>query len=512
MKKLLFAAITIILIVFIGIMVINKTNKNNKLEEQDIKKELTWEIVDETSGLTCTDALEKIYEDENFIYSFPNGCYANNVFVKYSDGTKYTIGEVIKTNKLTIAELIEKGAKIYKNDKQIEKPESIEPEIKEPKPTNNTEISGPIVEKYKHDIVINNHNVNYKSNVDDEEELNEFLREFYDRYFQMLETLEYSDISDMFDNEENAYVYKTALEILIENRKRNKNDLSISNYKYELTIQDYKKNGNEISFQALENCSYNFGFIKQYTSSVYNIKNNFKLIKKDGKYKIKSYDKVQDFYVMVTQLYKSTTNYKSALDKIKNDYLDKFKSMDEKFDKMKNDYLNGNYQPKKCDHGYDRTAAYNYATKWVGRRNEDNWKSHGGANCANFVSQVMNTGGIPMDNKGNAKWYSNNKGKSETYSWINVSGITDYFKDNSGYGLCGKYDENIYLGEPGDMASVGPKNDHKHVIIVIGQIKNENGEVIDLLVASNTVDLIYFPLSAYPYPYKVLSKVYGYND
>ena len=245
-----------------------------------------------------------------------------------------------------------------------------------------------------------------------------------------------------------------------------------------------------------------------------NIKNNFKLIKQDGKYKIKSYDKVQDFYVMVSQLYKSTSDYKTSLDKIKSDYLKKFETSEQNFSKMKSDYLNGNYQVKKCDHEYNRTLSYEYATKWVGRRNDSEFKSHGGSNCVNYASQVMYAGGIPLDSKGNsnAQWYSKNKGKSETYSWINVDGIANYFINNSGYGLCGKYDENIYLGEPGDLMIVGPKNNRKHAITVISQIKDSNGKVIDLLVSSNTVDLIYFPLSAYAYPYKSLLKVYGYND
>lgn len=369
-----------------------------------------------------------------------------------------------------------------------------------------------IEEKYVHDIVINDKQINYKSKVEDEKELNEFLKDFFERYYNMMETLEYKDISDMFVNEENAYIYKTALDLLIENRKRNEFDLSLSNVKYELTIQDYKKNGDTISFMALENCSYNFSFIKQYTSSVYNIKNEFKLVKQNGKYKISSYNKVQDFYVMVSQVYTSNSNYKTALDSIKNDYLSKFKTNEEKNIKMKTDYLNNNYTKKTCDHEYNRKASYEYAINYVGRRNDSKWESHGGANCVNYSSQVLNAGGIPMDESGNSKWYNYNKGKSETYSWINVDGIANYFKSNSGYGLCGKYDENLYLGEPGDLIIVGPKSDRKHAIVVIGQIKDRDGKVIDLLVSSNTVDLIYFPLSAYAYPYKTLLKVYGYND
>lgn len=367
-----------------------------------------------------------------------------------------------------------------------------------------------IDEKYSHDIVINDKQINYKMGVDDKETLNKFLHQFFERYYNIMETLEYKDISDMFVSNKDAYIYKTALDLLIENRKRSKYDLSISNVKYELTVDNYSNDGNIISFTVRENCSYNFNFIKQYTSSVYNIKNEFKLVKIGNEYKISNYNKVQDFYVMISMYYDGDDNYKSSLDKIKNDYLESFKAQEERFKTMENNYLNNNYEIKKCDNEYNRKASYEYAINWVGRRNSK-WNSHGDANCVNYVSQVMNAGGIPMDDTGNdnSKWYS--KG-NETYSWINVGGIRSYFKENTGFGLCGKYDENIYLGEIGDVILVGPKNDSKHAITVIGQIKDSNGKVIDLLVSSNTVDLIYFPLKAYAYPYKTLLKVYGYNN
>lgn len=490
--KIIIVFLLVFVLIFAGKIVVDKINK------KEIKEDLSWKVINNTSGMVCTQALVKIYEDEKYTYSLPNGCYIDNYFIEFN-GKKYTIKEVLENNIIKIEDLINNGVPLYKNEKEIKKEEVIDISL-----------------KYSHDITINNKKINYENNMEDEE-LNSFLIDFFDRYFNVMEKLEYIDMSDLFDNEENAYIYKTALDILIENRKRNKNDLSISNPKYELTIQDYKKNGDQISFRALENCSYNFNFIKQYTSSVYNIKNNFTLIKKDGKYKIKSYEKVQDFYVMVSNVYTSSKDYKSSLDKIKNDYLKKFDTTEQNFNKMLQDYLNDNYEIKKCDHEYNREDAYNYATKWVGRRNDSKWESHGGSNCVNFASQVMNAGGIPMDEKSvnkesTDKWYNYNKGKSETYSWINVDGIANYFKSNSGYGLCGKYGENIYLGQPGDLMTVGYKNDRKHAIVVIGSIKDENGKVVDLLVSSNTVDLIYYPLSAYAYPYKTLLKIYGYND
>lgn len=373
--------------------------------------------------------------------------------------------------------------------------------------------------KYKHDIIINNGNINYTDEIgSDKEEINAFLKEFFDRYYDIISTLEYKDISDMFENDENMYIYKTALDLLLENRKNNPNDLTLSNVKYELNVQNFSKTNNEVAFKVLENCSYNFEFIKRYTTSVYNIENEFKLVKINGKYKVRSYKKVQDFYVMITDLYNHTADYKAALDKIKSDYLKKFETENNKLNTMKENYLNNNYTLLTCDHEFNRSNAYDYATKWVGRRNTDSWYTYG-SNCVNFVSQVMYAGGIPMDYYGNAqwKWYSATRNTANTpsgfvYEWTYVPSISNYFKTNTGFGLCGKYDENIYLGDIGDVVAVGTIGPTRHVVSVIGQIKDENGKVIDLLVSSNTVDLIYFPLSAYAYPYRTLMKVYGYND
>lgn len=344
------------------------------------------------------------------------------------------------------------------------------------------------------------------------------LRYFFERYYRILSNLEYEDVSDMFSNKEYAYIYKTALEVLIENRKMNSLDLSLSDVKYELTVKNYSKSGEKISFKVLENCSYHFAIAKEYPTAVYNIENNFTLVKVDGEYKISYYKKVQDFYVMITDVYSSTSNYEAALNKIKSNYLAKFESQNKTIATMKTNYLSGNIETKTCNHEYNRENAYKYAVTWVGRRNTAKWHTYS-ANCVNFVSQVMYAGGIPMDHTGSYqwKWYSTTKNTANTasgfvYSWTYVPSIVSYFKYNTGYGLCGKYNENLYLGDVGDVIVVGTTGPTRHVITVIGQIKDEDGNVIDLLVNSNTVDLEFFPLSAYAYPYKILMKVYGWND
>ena len=410
---------------------------------------------------------------------------------------------------LKIPEKVEKPEKV---DEKKEDEKKEEPIVEEPKKEETV--------KLPTKASITDKKISFDSSFknDDKDSIKEFLKEFFERYYDIIADLQYKDISDMFVNQENAYIYKTALELLIENRKQSALDLTLNNVKYELSVKNYKNSDNKISFTVLENCSYNFASTKAYPTAVYNIENKFELVKEDDKYKINSFNKVQDFYVMITDIYKKSDNYEESLNKIKANYLKTFETENKKIMTMRTNYLNGNYQTLKCDHGFNREKAYEYAITWVGRRNTSKWHTYS-ANCVNFVSQVMYAGGIPMDHFGKEqwKWYSTKKNTANTatgfvYSWTYVPSIVSYFKNNTGFGLCGKYNENIYLGDKGDVVVVGTTGPTRHVVSVIGQVKNEKGEVVDLLVNSNTVDLEYFPLSAYAYPYKILMKVYGWNN
>jgi len=361
-------------------------------------------------------------------------------------------------------------------------------------------------------------NITSNINISENKDLEAFFKTFFDSYYKSLADLELTDTTYMFSNLENAKVYKTALELLITTRKEKDHDLKINDIIYTLTVDKYKEENNKITIVLYENCQYKFNFIKDVESKIYNIKNTFTLVKDENSYKIDYYNKVQDFYVMITDYYKigSQGNYEEKIDQIKENYLEVFKTENAKILDMQTNYLNNNYTKLTCDHAYDRESAYNYATNWVGKRNP-RWARFG-ANCVNYVSQVMYNGGIPMDYYGDYQWKfydshknDNNTASGFTYSWTWVPALTNYFKYNKGYGLCGKYNENLYLGEKGDVVVVGTKGADRHVITVIDQVK-EDGKVIDLLVNSNTVDLENFPLSAYAYPYKVLLKVYGWNE
>ena len=106
-KKILILIITSIIIVFGIIYFVFFHNK----------KELTWEVEIESNNETCIQVIQKVYEDENYVYNVSNPCYADRVYVVYSDGKKYKMMEALSKGKVTPNELIAKGVSIFKDKK-----------------------------------------------------------------------------------------------------------------------------------------------------------------------------------------------------------------------------------------------------------------------------------------------------------------------------------------------------------------------------------------------------------
>ena len=72
------------------------------------------QIIDATYN--CAQTVEKIYEDDKYIYSFP--CMkSSSVYVKFENGNKMLVIDALESKKVTIDELIDAGLKVYKEEK-----------------------------------------------------------------------------------------------------------------------------------------------------------------------------------------------------------------------------------------------------------------------------------------------------------------------------------------------------------------------------------------------------------
>ncbi len=367
---------------------------------------------------------------------------------------------------------------------------------------------------------------NFTKTVDSK--LEEVLINYMDLYFKTMSTLEEIDMTSLFkekDSEE-AMLHQTAISLLVNVRKLEKNDMRIHNPKYDIIYKKMTTDGNKITITFLENDYLHFEFMKNIESKVYNIENTITFEKIEEDYKIISVRKIQDFYVMITNKY-TTGNTKEIakqkLDTLKKNHIEDYQKQLDILNTKRQNYLEGKDKPTKtCDHGYDREKALTYANKYITTRNPD-WYAYDlvGGNCQNYASQILYAGGIPMDTVGSTelqwKHYSStldvsNNASGRSNSWTTVSFFYNYAKNNTGFGLCSVVDANPFYGEAGDVGQVGYGNGYSHTVIVVGSIKDENGKVVDLLLNSNTVTLENYPLSGYIYPNKRIIKVMGWND
>lgn len=387
-------------------------------------------------------------------------------------------------------------------------------------PNIDTPTEEPSKEEDKPDEVGTNYlnDVKYTVNVD--KEIEDVIVEFLNVYYNSIKELKENDMTYLFKDStsEQALINQTALSLLIETRKLKPNDLSLDKAKYDLNFTEVTTNGNTVNVTVLENNYLNFEFMKEIESKIYNIENEFTLEKVNGQYKITKYNKVQDFFVMITDLYSSGGENK--LDQIKQDYLNLINDKLEKDREDYNDFLNGTGITRKtCDHEYNREEALKQ-TVWVNKRDPE-WIKFD-SNCQNFVSQVLYSGGIPMDYTGSASQYlqwkmydgsynENEVNQGYVYTWTYVPYFREYALNNTGYGLCADVDVNLYYAEAGDVIHVGTTGPTRHALVVIGDYKVD-GKTVDILVNSNTVDLENYPISAYSYPYVSLIKVYGWNE
>lgn len=361
-----------------------------------------------------------------------------------------------------------------------------------------------------------------------DKDIEKLVINYMDKYFKSMTTLKEVDMKNLFssDSYEEYYINKTAISTLIEIRKLERNDMKISKASYDIIYKKIEKQDDKITLTFLENDYLHFNFMKNIESKVYGIENTITVKKINGSYKILSYRKIQDYYIMITEKYKIGKNKKDVikeLDDIKEKHTEDYKKQLKIIKSQKKKFEQGKNKPiKKCDHSYNRKKALDYAKKYVVDRNPkwDRYDGVGG-NCQNFASQTLYNGGIPMDIYGDAesqwKHYGSeinekNSRVGRSSSWTTAPYFYKYAKNNKGFGLCSLVDINPFYAEPGDIGQVGFDEYYRHSVIIIGYIKDKNNKITDLLINSNSTNLENYPLSGYVYPYKRIIKIFGWND
>ncbi len=179
---------------------------------------------------------------------------------------------------------------------------------------------------------------------------------------------------------------------------------------------------------------------------------------------------------------------------------------------------------KTAKHKYDRDKAVAYSYKWIDGekviRNPaySDYAVYGG-NCQNYVSQALFASGIPMDWSGDQqwKWFDDEGDLSESPtgrsgSWSGTEYFYEYCNKNTGKGLVAETNGNIFSAQPGDVIQYVVDGWAHHSVIVTKVIYDDDGNVVDLLINSNTTDRVDYPMSAYGYTDIRLIRIIGYND
>lgn len=179
---------------------------------------------------------------------------------------------------------------------------------------------------------------------------------------------------------------------------------------------------------------------------------------------------------------------------------------------------------KTAKHKYDRDKAVAYSYKWVDGekviRNPaySDYAVYGG-NCQNYVSQALFASGIPMDWSGDQqwKWFDDEGDLSESPtgrsgSWSGTEYFYEYCNKNTGKGIVAETDGNIFSAQPGDVIQYVVDGWAHHSVIVTKVIYDDDSNVVDLLINSNTTDRVDYPMSAYGYTDIRLIRIIGYND
>lgn len=342
---------------------------------------------------------------------------------------------------------------------------------------------------------------------------------YLDLYTESLINLESKDVSSLFTspNGIEAYLVNTIIDFKVKHDKMQKNDMSLSEASYDIEYTNVSIEGNRIKIKFLENDYYKFKFMNN-ISKVFDVETTIMLRKESGKYTIDYIRTGRDHYVMFTDIIDTDKDRKSDIDKLKAKYLSWIQDEANENARLLEEVNKKDYQPKSCDHEYDRDLATTYAMKYSDRRNSNYYDySNDGGNCANYASQVIYAGGIPMDIVGNYEWKyygkeldTSNTKNGRSNSWTSTNYFYEYAKNNSGYGMCADTDINIFYALGGDVIQVG-YDGFTHTAVVLNKIV-KNDKIIDISINSNTVGLENYPLLAYTYQNKRLIKILGYND
>lgn len=350
------------------------------------------------------------------------------------------------------------------------------------------------------------------------------LHSYAQRYADTLYYVQPQRISQLYaDTQSQEYqVNKTALDILASIRGMRDIDLTLEYAEVEYTIDKVEKKGSTVTVHLKENNTQKFRHLEEPSYSA-NLYHKFTLMEQNDSWKIKKHYHEEDFYLLAIEGWQDATGADNA-EKGENAFALIIADAKENLADI-SQFQQGTYYTNLnvADTSYDRQRAVDYAQQWWNERNYNGrylaYDDFGG-NCQNFASQCLYAGGIRMDNTGTIdnqwKFYSEVLNSKQTasgrsYSWTGVDMFYSYAVASYKSGLVSLTDIDYRYAEKGDIIHVGAYYQWRHALLITDVIKNEDGSVKEIIVASNTADRWNYPLSAYIYTAPRLIHILGQN-
>jgi len=384
------------------------------------------------------------------------------------------------------------------------------------------------------EIIFTNHNEYSSFGIPDE--VNELIKSYFTIYFKALGSYIDLTVDEIFSPD--AQYQSNIVNAMISYQNGIRLDMDIDMKYKEANVGvkyiSYTPTDKGYDVYLVQNDYMNYNFIPDVTSYTSDIEHHFIVNNVDGKYLISEHREITGTYDLIVKGFNKYTEELEDYDTaeifsiVKDWYfgttdreLSKILIQRDEYNASPDDYITS----ISADNIYDREAALKYSYKWAGKteavRNLTEYGMYDlyGGNCNNFTSQCLFAGGIPMDLQGvQWKWYSEGVNEfggkyGRSPSWAECDYFYNYCITNEGYGLVTDTDCNLYSGKPGDLIQyLVDETDAVHTVIITKVIYDEDGNVIDYLINSNTIDKVDCPMSAYGYTNFRLIKIIGWNN
>jgi len=390
-----------------------------------------------------------------------------------------------------------------------------------------TETSAPVIETVAavyNPLPMGTGSLVYAENIDRlDAQKEEKILDFMHLYYASLANLAAEDPSPLFaaDAGEQAEINRMVWEVMVDIRAMQDSDLRLTVYSFALEVQLITElESGDISVRVHEDFIQNFAAFPGVDSKGFNVAHVFTFTYTDDGWRILNHRQADRLYNTVVG---RRNNDSGLLDSTAAQVRQRRDEWLEASGQALRYRSGRGYQPGNIsfDNEYDRAAAVDYARRWATAERNPVWQIYDrmGGNCQNFVSQAILAGGVPMDYTPPAQWKWFGDTPSSTFTptgrapaWTGVNEFFAYVRGNAGFGMVAFADVPFDSGRPGDVIIMGKHDIWRHTVMITEVITDEQGNTVDYLIASNTANLLDFPVSAYHYQEQMLIRILGWNN